>query len=339
MTSLRAANALRDVECTSKHKTLAQVDWSRQLSRDTAPFFVAAAAPDPRGSMTGAERPRRHNSCLDMEKAAPKEKESKPDERDYAPKTYEDFHTRCGVNIGRGACRDDSALAGPRHNSETVVDVSRTPGWKTAKSKYGMLGPPPKVAARGNLTPVPKESRDALPLHSAFVPIAASPAMPCVESRHTRTKGGIMPKKDERAMPPAPDRPELHVNQDAVERHRGTPLFSLSAGRQADKQKLSERYRDMFRTPPPAPMATPLRARSIGGFAPVRHANDRSVSSLLATADATAKRAKKLVTTCFSPNSMTSVRSAMLYSPSPAATPSHGAVGGHGDAADRAPSS
>ena len=319
---MQLSTGLKDVECTSKRKTLAQVDWSRQLSRDTAPFFVATAVPDPRGSMTGADAPRRHMRTVDMEKAPPREREARPDLRDYEPKTYEELHRRCGVDIGRGAQRDGGAFGGPKYDYQNVLDLEKAQPWKLAKSKFGLLGPPPKVPARGSPTPPPAaRSPDPTPVHSAFAPIASTPTMLAVESRHCRPLGGIMPKKDERALTPAPDRPELLVTFNAVERHRSVPLFSLGAGRQADRKKLSESYLDKFRVPP---RVTPLRRRDYGGFAPVRHSDDTSVPALLAKADAAAQRAQKLVLTNFSPSvhgAVSEVRKAMLYTPSPAASP------------------
>jgi hypothetical protein len=319
----------QDIECTSKHRTLGQVDWSRQLSREVAPYFVPQPCPQSRVQLgNGAEAPKRHMGALDMERSAPKSIDPEPDTRDYNPKLYEELHPRCGVDIGRAPTRK-AVFDAPQHSCEVVVDVERFPGWGLGKNS--------SLSQARRAPPTPRTDRSIMsptPTLSAYTPIPATVAFEATESRLARTTGGYIPRSQDRKLTSAPDHKPLDVRPSVVERHSSTLSLDHSSRHFARRKKFSDRYREMFRTPPPPPLSTPDPTRKISGYAPQRQSFDRSVSSLLATADADRRRAKKLMMQNFGSGSQSAVRSAVLYTPSPDV----GGVEGSDDAAASQPS-
>jgi hypothetical protein len=304
-----------EIECTSKHRTLGQVEWSRQLTREVAPFFVPVPTAQSRVQLgNGSDKPRRHQGTADMERSAPKPVETRMDTRDYTPTLHEELHPRCGVDIGRAPKRRN-VFDEPQHQSDAVIEVELHPGWgRGKKSSMGKARRAP---------PTPRVDRADSPsfVYSAYTPVPDLPAFEAVESRLERPKGGAIPRCDERKLTPAPDHTPLEIVDDLVRRHTSAVDLTRSSRHFAGRSKLSEKYRNMFRTPPPPPLATPDRPRMTNGYATQRQSFNRSVESLLATADADRRRAKKLMSTNFGSLSRSSVRTAMLYTPSPSASP------------------
>eukprot|EP00672_Neobodo_designis_P027568 CAMPEP_0174850300 /NCGR_PEP_ID=MMETSP1114-20130205/19156_1 /TAXON_ID=312471 /ORGANISM="Neobodo designis, Strain CCAP 1951/1" /LENGTH=351 /DNA_ID=CAMNT_0016084755 /DNA_START=135 /DNA_END=1187 /DNA_ORIENTATION=+ len=319
---------IRDIDATSKHRTLGQVEWSRQLSREVKPFFVPVPTAESRVQLgTGVDRPRRHAATLDMERSAPKPVDNRLDARDYTPLLHEQLHPRCGVNIAKAPARG-AVFAPPQHQSEVVVDVEMHPGWgrgkKSAMSRAARSPSPGFPGGPGTRSATASPSADekvATRVYSAYTPIPEAPAFEAVESRLTRPKGGFIPRCDERKLTPAPDHAPLEPNFDIRKPNKAVINLSCSRRHFASKEKKSEEYRRKFQTPPPPPLSTPEPTRSTPGFAPQRQSFDRSVSSLLATADADFRRAKKLMQQNFGTRSRSSLRSAMLYTPSPSSSP------------------
>jgi hypothetical protein len=315
---MQGDRAARDIYVTSKHRGAGHVEWSRQLSRETAPFFQPQPCVDARGALGGGERARRHEATVDMEKSAPKHAPAKEDPRDYSPKAYAEWHPKCSVVMGKSSAGREQVFGAKKHNAETMIDAFQYPGWGTGRQSA--MGKAKRCADddADRAAAAAHRSTSSLTVYTAYSPIPAA-AERHVESNDPRPLGGAIPKFDARAVAEPRVRPALSDDRSAVSRHVGTTTLGKSSRLGAPKR--SEQYRDLFRTAPPAPLSTNLKGRSTPGYAYQRTTPDRCVGSLLARADADRKRAKAIVAGTFGPMSRTSVRTSMLYTPSPAGSP------------------
>ena len=145
------------------------MEWSKQTSRDTAPFFVAMPTPNLAAAMMGQpEKPQRHMmSPLPMDKSTSRKSQfaSKEDPRDYEPKLYEELHPKCAVNIGKVPPRK-SVFGSQLNHSEVVVNPFEHPGWgkgkKSALPRAGMKETDPaNYSATRNRSPDAAGSRQS----------------------------------------------------------------------------------------------------------------------------------------------------------------------------------
>ena len=319
--------AAADIAATSKHRSLGHVEWSRQLSRATPVFFIPQPTQDLRGC-SGADRPRKHITTIDLDKLPPRNSPAPPDQRDYTPTLYEDLHPKCGVSIGRAPARK-TVFAGSTHNAETMVDAFMYPGWgkgkksflpKAARDTVGALGLRRWDTAQDH---VPLEPP---PPHSAYRKLQqAVPHDSCVTPD---IKGGTFPKavdklsKDQQNLL---DRPQLVIDRTSVEPHALTVNMAGYAAR-SKPPKESEKYRTMFQTPPPVPLSTHEPRRRAKGFAPMSHTFRNAVGDILRLAEADRKRAKLLMQVNAGSRYHSPLRAAMIYDRSQSGTPA--AMGG-----------
>ncbi len=346
----------RQLEALSTHHAAPCLEWSKQLSRQTQPYFIATPYPNLRQS-NNAEPPRRHMTNIIFDSmpighvSPTPEEGQEADIRSYSPMLYEDFHPRCSIDIGKSTGHGNT-FAPPTHQSEAVIDPNAYPGWGTGKRSdwprapkvSSLLKPIDRSVAspRPQLSPTRRSAENSPPPAAAtHVPLTADDLFASKSKRKEKSKpklfavvgdtlvGGVIPREastraNSRAddVPSFSDRASLDVS--LPERHTPGLAFASATSLRSKKEKPSEQYQRMLR---PSPSPTPsssmflsgVRSVSVAskGFAPARYNHRLTLRDLLGQTSCDVSRAQSVMEACFGRRSRSSLRQDALYTPPP----------------------
>ena len=348
---------MRQLEALSTHHAMPCLEWSKQLSRETQPYFVATALPNIRQSYN-AEPPRRHTASVSFDSMplGHEEQSTSVDIRSYDPKLLDELHPKCGVNIGKSAGHGDT-FAKPCHECEAVLEVDKHPGWGLGKksdwakapkvssfvkqvdrslspreesspSRSRVMASPADQSVGGTAAPTLGGGKTSPAADNAlFVQPAKKkerPALKLFACVGDTMIGGVIPRAVSRTEDHAPDLATLDVK--VVQRYTPTLAFQKSSSR-TRKEKPSEQYRKLLRpAPSPSPSSsmyssTPSSSSMCRGFAPMRYNHRLTLKDLLGQTACDAARAQSVMESCFGKRSRSSLRNDVLYTPQPDSEP------------------
>lgn len=284
--------AKSDILVTSKYRGMPVMEWSKQCSREVAPFFLPAPIPSIKG-LNGGEKPHRHTPCLSMEKGEgrPTFYSNPVDNRAYVPQRYEEIHKKCPIDMARAPAREGVFSHLEYRSGGDMLDPFKYPGWNTGKLA-SIARAERANSPFGDTVPSYKDDDAAppppLPVLSAYAPLPAHMTRSPLERR---PPGGSMAKAGlgERSIGTMTKtgEPRNVPNIDCVKRHNPHVNMSGYAGRKPPKGATTyEKYKDIFRrrSPSVSEFVPHQKARLTPGFAPQRSSSSFDVESIVASA-------------------------------------------------------
>jgi hypothetical protein len=312
----------KQLQATSAYRAQPCFEWSKQTSRDTAPFFVLQSTPNIRQS-NNAVAPPRHTPQIVFDRILGRDAGVPPaqeDQRSYDPKDYHEWHPHSMVNIAKNCPR------GNIFRSSVSPDISKIdpfayPGWVHGRSDWNkskrltfaeeqMIFSLHNSAA--SLTSATSDHSD----YFRHVPPWRAEVIEesRVESKAQRVIGGVIPKTEEKKNPERP-LSVLSINEQSVARHQSVLDMRRVSAREPPP-KPSQLYRSLL-APPAARPDAPQKRTITRGFAPSRYNHRLTLQDLLAQTAADAKRAKSSMDSYFGERARSPLRQTMLYTPSP----------------------
>lgn len=347
---------MRQLEALSNYRASPCLEWSKQLSRETKPFFVAQPLPNIRQS-NNAEPPQRHKTNIIFDSmplghgpaiAGADGEGQAQDIRSYDPKLYVELHPMCQVNIGKSVGHGNT-FPPPKHESEAVIEPDVYPGWGTGKKSTWAKAPIVSslvkpidrdvASPRPHISPTRRVTDHVAPPADSHVPLTADQLFKPKTNKSDKTKpkmfavvgdtviGGVIPKEPStRASSRLDDIPSFS-ERSVLELHqpqRYTPglAFAAATSLRSVKEKPSEHYERMLRPSPSLNTSfstSSLRSSSVAskGFAPARYNHRLTLKDLLGQTSCDVSRAQSVMESCFGKRSRSSLRQEALYTPQP----------------------
>lgn len=294
---------LKQLAATSEYRHRPVLEWSKQISRSTQPFFLTNTTPNIRQSY-GAEVPRRHNPIILFDKQCTRSKDSETvvDLRDYTPQLYEELHPHTAVDVKRNLPRSDifTRAASP----DAALDPFVYPAWIHGKSAL------PKAARttfveEASLRPTPSSPLD---VKDTFLSTNVSAPRPVFPKAKLATVS---------QAPPASQTSKSETPSTSAANNRHVTSISIErCSSRLRAPKASEGYRSLL-LKEPSLNTDVSRGRSTPGFAPARYNHRLTLNDIIGQAAADVRRAQSAMELYFGERSRSSLRSSMMPTPVP----------------------
>lgn len=319
-----ADSGKRQLASLSSYRQRPVLEWSKQISRSTVPFFLTSPTPNLRQSY-GAEPPGRNKARIVFEKVPGRDAgspEPPEDTREYNPKLFDELHPHCSVDIKRSLPRTNIFVKAAV--SEACIDPFEYPGWgkgrgsnlpKAAKESFidrsvtisSMSQNSPDATSVNDYS---NKSRNKSPGRAASAMDVSTQQLE-LQSTHPRTIGALFGKAPRMAKLAEDKRDPLAA--DLVDKPHTVNIGRCSS--RLKDPKPSESYRKIL-CDPAIPSTAPPKAKITQGFAPVRHNHRLTLHDLLGQTAADVTRARSVMETYFGERSRSELRNTLLYTPS-----------------------